>query len=878
MLGPSLFLGEIMKFKLSMVSLLMVTTLTACSNSVNVPDVKASEKIEDSFSVITAKAVVEESANDATVELSPSANRTRIRILKSALEKEFLWHAEIVMQLSVPQFSGLKSRVVAFRLRGESLFMIEATPGHSITNELPQTLILAEFPVTAQDDRLVEFDFNRGLSDIYVADDWRASDYDGSGYQGAKEFISVAVKHSYIERAELNSRNELVVVQHAQIAQPQAAPAVAPLNIPVETRHYISPYISNPAYKPISTVSFDRMGFFEVAPLLAEQSVTNVYASRFDPAKEKTITFAISANTPPEYREAVREGVLYWNRAFGYEKIKVVTAPEGMTAPNSEYNIVQWVDWDAAGSAYADAQMDPRTGEIRHAQIFMTSAFAFSSLYRVRALLRQLETAKKPEPSLSVAGLQHSTLCDLDASGQLQTLLSQLAVIDLPEERILEISRDYIREVVAHEVGHTLGLRHNFAGNLSANFDISELDGVFAEYLKTLKLRENIQFSSSVMEYQNFTSSVMSGRLLAKPGEKAFSYDQKAIDVLYKDKALNPAEIPLFCTDSQKDKYIGCTVWDQGPSPLANIVYNERKYSEGLTRTLLEAIIRAKTPPFGLPVRSPEEIILDPGAVATAFLAPRNGVLQLLTDVSNDLRVHRSFVKVDPLNKSEVIQKTLQAAGVEITRLGGLKSILALPSPSLAENWVDEFNRLIESPFYREGIGYNGQPYKLSEAEVAQAKAIAKNYFAQIQAALALSDIASLATHQGALVESPLADDLAEVITNRMIEYILGESGETIQERVTLTEGKSAILKLPLYKYEQPVRIAAAKLLINRSAKMMEWGLHGHNSVKELLVTKIKSLLMDNSIEKVRADKNSHRVARWLVENKAVIAAMPSRD
>ena len=101
-----------------------------------------------------------------------------------------------------------------------------------------------------------------------------------------------------------------------------------------------------------------------------------------------TIVFAISSNTPKEYRESVREGVLYWNKAFGREQIKVIIAPEGVSAPHPDYNVIQWANWDQAGFAYADAQMDPRTGEILHAQVFRAGGQAGAHQLRLSAKVR----------------------------------------------------------------------------------------------------------------------------------------------------------------------------------------------------------------------------------------------------------------------------------------------------------------------------------------------------------------------------------------------------------------------------------------------------------------------------------------------------------
>ena len=120
--------------------------------------------------------------------------------------------------------------------------------------------------------------------------------------------------------------------------------------------------------------------------------------ARFD--IRKPIIFHYSANTPAEYVEAVKDGILYWNRAFGKEVVQAKKAPEGVTAPDAKLNIIQWVPWDNAGFAYADVLLDPITGESGHGQAYITSVFAFGGKSRARALLRamqELAEAKKDD-------------------------------------------------------------------------------------------------------------------------------------------------------------------------------------------------------------------------------------------------------------------------------------------------------------------------------------------------------------------------------------------------------------------------------------------------------------------------------------------------
>lgn len=159
-------------------------------------------------------------------------------------------------------------------------------------------------------------------------------------------------------------------------------------------------------------------------------------------APVEPIIYYVDRGVPEPIRSALVEGASWWREAFeaaGYkDAFEVHVLPEGADPMDVRYNVIQWVHRATRGWSYGGAIIDPRTGEIIKGHVSLGSL-------RVR------------QDYLIAEGL----LGPYTAEG-----------VGSPE--MLRMSLARLRQLSAHEVGHTLGLRHNFAA--SANGRASVMD------------------------------------------------------------------------------------------------------------------------------------------------------------------------------------------------------------------------------------------------------------------------------------------------------------------------------------------------------------------------------------------------------------------
>jgi hypothetical protein len=149
----------------------------------------------------------------------------------------------------------------------------------------------------------------------------------------------------------------------------------------------------------------------------------------------KPIIYYLDNGTPEPIRSALLDGARWWNQAFeaaGYkDAFRVEVLPEDADPMDVRYNVINWVHRSTRGWSYGSSVSDPRTGEIIKGHVTLGSLRVRQDYLIFTGLIAPFETGKLAPETMQKAALQR------------------------------------LRQLSAHEVGHTLGLMHNYASSVN---------------------------------------------------------------------------------------------------------------------------------------------------------------------------------------------------------------------------------------------------------------------------------------------------------------------------------------------------------------------------------------------------------------------------
>jgi hypothetical protein len=239
---------------------------------------------------------------------------------------------------------------------------------------------------------------------------------------------------------------------------------------------------------------------------------------------------------------AIIKGVEAWNDVFGFRVFEAKLAGPNESAGDDDVNYIHFDIDNQFGFAFADWRTNPNTGEIRGASVYISSLFVegpdqvfVDDMPGMPTFPKTATLPPRPKvPTLSWNGMGGKPLCALDIREMMKTASrTRVATAAQPLTKKEKVEL-YFEHVMQHEIGHDLGLRHNFKGSL-------------------------VPPTTSVMEYTAF-DDVFTSTIATR------TYDKAVIQYLYGLKSTLPTE--PFCTDESYGVEPRCDVFDSRADPL----------------------------------------------------------------------------------------------------------------------------------------------------------------------------------------------------------------------------------------------------------------------------------------------------------------------
>jgi hypothetical protein len=263
----------------------------------------------------------------------------------------------------------------------------------------------------------------------------------------------------------------------------------------------------------------------------------------------KPIVYYVDNGAPEPIRNALIEGASWWNQAFeaaGFRNaFQVKVLPADADPMDVRYNMINWVHRSTRGWSYGGGIVDPRTGE------FIKGNVTLGSL-RVR------------QDFTLGAGMIPQYLAGTACLADLSPEPDYLAALD-PSADASAMALARIRQLAAHETGHTLGFEHNFAASTYGRASVMDYPAPWVD-IKNGKLDLSNAYATGIGEFDKFAVKFAYAQF--PPGANEAAELEKIVE-----DAVAHGMLYIDDTDARpiSSAHPLASLWDNGSDPVATL-------------------------------------------------------------------------------------------------------------------------------------------------------------------------------------------------------------------------------------------------------------------------------------------------------------------
>ncbi|WP_290799226.1 zinc-dependent metalloprotease [Flavihumibacter sp. UBA7668] len=248
----------------------------------------------------------------------------------------------------------------------------------------------------------------------------------------------------------------------------------------------------------------------------------------------KPIIYYLDNGTPEPIRSALLDGARWWNQAFtaaGFkEAFRVELLPAGADPMDIRYNMINWVHRSTRGWSYGASVTDPRTGEIIKGNVTLGSLRVRQDYLIAQGLLAPFENGVPAD------------------------------------DKMLAMALARLRQLAAHEVGHTLGIMHNYASSVNNRASVMDYPHPVVKFNSSGELDLSEAYDTKIGEWDKLAINYGYAQFPKGTNESA------ALDKLLREGAAKGLQ---FIADrdarSPGGSHPQAHLWDNGSNPVEEL-------------------------------------------------------------------------------------------------------------------------------------------------------------------------------------------------------------------------------------------------------------------------------------------------------------------